>query len=187
MWEASMADKVVLPFQAKAQGISDTDKAWAAGFFEGEGSVRIVYSKAHRAGGERSVSLKTHVAQVDKSPLMWLQCRWEGKVKFRKSEKANGQDFYDWRLSARQAARFLRDIRPFIVRNRVLRRIELALRFQDQKIRIGVSSAAYWNNQFYFFNEMKKLNIRGAAGNASADDPITEEQEPPDDQLRFLL
>jgi hypothetical protein len=58
---------------------SETDNAYAAGFFDGEGNITIA---ANWRAGERRASTAYHMrvgaGQNDPLPLVWLRARWGG-------------------------------------------------------------------------------------------------------------
>ncbi len=96
--------------------------AYAAGLFDGEGSVSLV---CHRSN--RSHSPQVAVASNDREVLAWLQKRWGGSIVTKQPRKVTHSVSYDWRLTDRRALAFLRLIRPFLVIKRKVRRIDLLL------------------------------------------------------------
>lgn len=137
--------------------IDDVSKAWAAGFFEGEGSISIQISNRFH-----TVWVRIEVSQVDIEPLEWLNARWPGKIYYF-DRGHNKSPVYVWRRATRKAVEFLRDIRPFLARRRVIERIDLALEFQAQKKHAGQGghSVAYHAAQDVFWSKMRSLNVRG--------------------------
>ena len=83
--------------------VSEIECAWAAGFFDGEGSV----SFAKVAGKHRY--LLVSVSCNARSGLERLHRWWGGRLYFENSRRCNR-----WILRSRQAEAFLRDIRPHI-------------------------------------------------------------------------
>lgn len=78
------------------------DAAYAAGFFDGEGSVSL----------NNSAVLQVSVAQNDERPLQWLLLRWGGSLVY--GNGASGESI-NWRLSkANDVKRFLNDIYPYL-------------------------------------------------------------------------
>jgi hypothetical protein len=134
------------------------DCAWAAGFFEGEGSVMIVARPPARV----LAALITDLSQVDREPLQWLRDRWSGTIPPGLRQHAGGRPFFRWRLRGPRAAKFLCDVRPVIVRPLVQRRIDLALAFQAQKtITWENRTPEYAARQRQFIAAMRALNGRG--------------------------
>ena len=103
--------------------------AYAAGFFDGEGSVYIRQPHG-RAGHRSSYSICASVGQDDIRPVLFLQRCWGGCINpgpIRPNGKCNSR----WTLVAASAGRFLRDILPYLIVKR--EQTELALEIQSQK------------------------------------------------------
>jgi hypothetical protein len=137
--------------------------AWAAGLFEGEGTVRINKPTIRNWG-----SLMVSVVNTDREVVDFFQARWPGYCK-----PAGGLDptrqrpAWVWVIAARKAADFLTTIRPFIVRNKVKERIEHALWFQSQKRHgTGCFDDAYKQEQWEAYMWMCELNWRGVRPDA---------------------
>lgn len=84
-----------------------TDIAWAAGFFEGEGAVRLYL-------GEFSVSGNINAPQKDKAPLERLQRLFGGSIYSYKQPKgtlSEGNPINRWCLFSHRANAFLQLIR----------------------------------------------------------------------------
>jgi hypothetical protein len=132
--------------------------AWAAGFFEGEGTVGL----RTKVGG-RGWELSVEVTQIDHQPLDLLHTLWGGSV-YRYKGSIRQRPFGRWSVGACAAARFLTNIQSFVVRDIVRRRIQLALAFQDSRRGDWTNrSAAYRENSDAMVAEMKTLNLRGRA------------------------
>jgi len=99
---------------------SETDKAYAAGFFDGEGCVyvRSQHRPSHEAKGWHvSAYGLVVVSQVDPRPLQWMQARWGGAIrqlKRRSAARPNDRHAWEWNCSARQCYALLHDIRPWL-------------------------------------------------------------------------
>ncbi len=102
--------------------LGDTEIAYAAGLFDGEGSISLVCQRR-----SRSHSPQVAVASNDHEVLAWLQKRWGGSIVTKQPRKTTHSVSYDWRLTDRRALTFLRVIRPFLVIERKIRRIDLLL------------------------------------------------------------
>lgn len=100
----------------------DTDLAYAAGLFDGEGSISLV-----RQNSNRSHSPQVAVASNDCEVLLWLQKRFGGSIVTKQPRKSTHSVSYDWRLTDRRALTFLKLIRPYLVIERKIRRIDLLL------------------------------------------------------------
>lgn len=139
--------------------IPATEVAWAAGFFEGEGSVMLLAHSQSRSLARLSVE----VSQVDPDPLEWLRERWGGPI-YTGAQRKRQRTYYRWIVTATQATAFLGDIQPYVLRPVVRARIELALAFQSQKVATWDNRTdAYHARQADFIAGMRHLNQRGAA------------------------
>lgn len=128
--------------------------AWAAGFFEGEGSVRISKPTRRNWG-----SLLVDIPNTDPVLVHFFANRWAGSV----SEHAavgRRNRYWRWRCASLQAAAFLTAIRPYVISPRVAEKIDHGLAFQAQK-RPRDSSEAYREAQWIAYWWMAELNVRG--------------------------
>jgi hypothetical protein len=134
--------------------MTPVELAWAAGLFEGEGSVRIS-KPAFRNWG----TLNVDVPNTDKEIVDFFAQRWAGSVHYTAAH-ARQREVWRWRCAARQAAAFLEEIRPFIRTSRVRERIEHGLAFQAQKV-FHRSDEDYAADQWNAYWWMAELNVRG--------------------------
>jgi hypothetical protein len=95
---------------------------YAAGLLDGEGSVSLVRQRT-----SRSHSPQVAVASVDYEVVRWFQKRFAGSIVTKQPRKPNHLVSYDWRLTDRRALDFLKVIRPYLVIERKIRRIDLLL------------------------------------------------------------
>jgi hypothetical protein len=100
----------------------NTELAYAAGLFDGEGSISLV-----RQNNNRSHSPQVAVASNDYEVLAWFQKRFGGHIVTKQPRKSTHSVSYDWRLTDRRALAFLQMIRPYLVIERKIRRIDLLL------------------------------------------------------------
>jgi len=100
----------------------DTELAYAAGLFDGEGSISLV-----RQNNNRSHSRQVAVASNDYEVLAWFQNRFGGSIVTKQPRKSTHSVSYDWRLTDRRALTFLQLIRPYLLIKRKIRRIDLLL------------------------------------------------------------
>jgi len=94
-------------------GIPVEIKAWAAGFWEGEGSVTIARRLSKRSRHGFAYRLRVRVSQTKVKPLQLLQGYWGGSLSSRK-RFGRTQETYDWAISCRLGAKFLNDIYPYL-------------------------------------------------------------------------
>lgn len=84
---------------------------WAAGFFDGEGSVMLSRS----VGPARTIyGLKAKAVQIDPRPLRKLQDKWGGKVWKSKSRNPNWRPVWTWEVRGLDAVVFLKDVLPYL-------------------------------------------------------------------------
>jgi len=85
--------------------------AYAAGFFDGEGSISI--RPPSRTCGYR---LTVSVTQTLQGPLLWLRERWGGYLRQNPSNLKRGQSMaWTLQLSTQEALHFLSHIRPYLL------------------------------------------------------------------------
>lgn len=139
--------------------VTGVELAWAAGLFEGEGSIRV-----NKPTGRNLGHLVCSVANTDIEVVRFFQARWPGHFKIRRP-LPNRRPAWEWLISTQRAAAFLRIIRPFVMTDRVKRKIEVALAFQEQKCRTPCGRrswpAEYVARQWGFYETMRGLNRRG--------------------------
>ncbi len=99
------------------------DKAYAAGLFDGEGSITLT-----RTRRVRLPSPQVSVASNDIEVLEWLRERFGGSVSKKQPRQPTHSVSYDWRLTDRRALAFLKEIRPYLVIQRKIRRVDLLLK-----------------------------------------------------------
>lgn len=129
--------------------------AWAAGFFDGEGMVRINKATKRNLG-----ALITEITQVDRKLLDALAGTWGGNVRAYASMRADQRQPWRWTLAANQALAFLTDIEPFVLSERNLARIALAREFQAGA-KGGRATDEYIEWRFTCYMRMRELNARG--------------------------
>lgn len=141
--------------------MTDLELAWAAGLFEGEGTVRI-----NRPSQRNWGALVVSVVNTDKQIVDWFQTRWPGYMKAATGLKPQQRQAWVWVIAARQAIRFLQAIRPFVVRDKVREKIGHAIAFQEQKRAdtrrmTDQERYAYAEDQWISYWWMAELNKRG--------------------------
>jgi hypothetical protein len=108
---------------------SETDKAYAAGFFDGEGHITIAFMSRKLRTKGNVYTMRVGAAQNELGPLLWLRERWSGSVSATKRLTGAGNQTFKWNLCSRKAAKFLRDVLPHLLVKR--RRADIAIRFQE--------------------------------------------------------
>lgn len=129
---------------------------------EGEGTIRINKPKIRNWG-----SLAVSVVNTDKQAVDWFQSRWPAYMKLATGRQEHCKPAWVWVTAARKAADFLLQIRPYVVRDHFLERLDHALEFQRQK-RMDVGSLSgkdryqYAEDQWNYYWWACELNQQGA-------------------------
>ncbi len=112
---------------AYAVEASPTDLAWAAGFFDGEGSICLM-RRVLRGRVTDVFTLAIVVVNTCLSALARLKETFAlGAIHSRKAHEGR-QQVYEWHLSAQSAERLLLSIKPYVVVKR--RQVDLALEYR---------------------------------------------------------
>lgn len=90
------------------------DRAYAAGFVDGEGCITVRRSTNRRPEWNPSMYASITVSQVDPRTLHWLAERWGGTVRPLKRRRGNERDAWEWCIVGRQAYRFLEHTRSLL-------------------------------------------------------------------------
>lgn len=103
--------------------IPPMDRAWAAGHFEGEGTVTLT-----KAGRIMHVRPLVSLASTDRSCRDFFNDRWPGNCCSRSPRSEREREAFIWALNSGERIQiFLLDILPFIKTNRVRQKIEVLL------------------------------------------------------------
>lgn len=105
-------------------GARVTECAYAAGFFDGEGSAYL----ARRDKQRKTPTLLVCISNTNLAVLEWHQAIWGGSICARRVVKERHRPQWQWVLAPRQAAVFLTDIAPHlrIKRDLAILALELA-------------------------------------------------------------
>jgi LAGLIDADG endonuclease len=139
--------------------LSDTDLAYLAGFFDGEGSI---YIRKNYSPNHPNPYYDIHIdcTNTDKETLVWIQqTTGIGKLRDRPKQKPN-KDAYEWYLATSQMKEFLKAILPFLKIKKV--RAEITLEFLELEIFQG--SRIPENiliQREVIYQEMKEFNKKG--------------------------
>lgn len=167
--------------------IPEAIKAWAAGFYDGEGAVNISLQSSTHHNGTRYTHyrMRLQIGQVDPQPLKKLQSYWGGTIATHVNKASNNRTENRWVLRSRDAKRFMQDIYEYSQRDIVRRRFDVAMQFQDETSWNGnrPRSAAYIDRVEKLRLELKRLNARGLEGE-QYEQPLPEAEADP--QLRLL-
>lgn len=149
--------------------LSELELAYAAGYFDGEGSVHIVADS--RGDGRRY--LRVGVASTDREVIEWFHSHFGGTFSVRQpGPEKNHKVSYWWATSGKVAVAFLEAIYPYLRQKK--ERVKIARAFQALtpgaalNIRYGgperrTRPKALENVQVRLAEELKELNKRGLA------------------------
>lgn len=144
---------------------SETDKAYAAGFFDGEGNVCIAANLRGGAGTKYHVhNMRIGASQREAEPLVWLRDRWGGSIRRASRSAVTGRRmYYEWACFAIGAAAFLRDVLPYLQIKR--ERADLALKFQATSVQPGrrAHTPEHKDGRCAMKAEMNRLNMPQAS------------------------
>lgn len=155
-------------------GVTEAERAYAAGFFDGEGAVMIwratgkfIVDKAGRSYHRLHVS----ISQVDRRPLDWIMERFGGTVcaKCRPRTENNEKPVWQLAMSSVAAQLFLESIYPYLVLKR--ERVDVAMKFR-KLVAINIKKGKkgwtaideeLWTKREACRTELMALNKRGLA------------------------
>jgi hypothetical protein len=131
--------------------------AWAAGLFEGEGTIRI------NKPGKRSLGiLVCSVVNTDLSVVEFFQARWQGYMKSATGLRSDERPAWVWVVGAKKAESFLETILPYIHTERVWTKAQVAFAFQELKsLPPSQRPLDYTEQSWRFYRGMKAMNVRG--------------------------
>lgn len=117
---------------AQVQG--DTDAAYAAGLFDGEGCVEVYMQSSGRRGKDgkrRSLRVCLSVSGVDTKPLYWLQEHYGGTVRVgRNGISPNKRPIGRWGVYGDESEMFAKAILPYVI----VKREQLELWFEARRL-----------------------------------------------------
>jgi hypothetical protein len=102
-----------------------SDVGYAAGFFDGEGSINIK-NPARKTGYRLVVA----AAQTAIEPLEWLKERWGGSVRIRR-KRSRRRPAWEWSATSSLALRFLEHVYPLLIVKKD--QAAIAIDFQSRK------------------------------------------------------
>lgn len=163
-------------------GATLADATYAAGFFDGEGSV---YSAARGQTSSKSPLILVCVGNTNLAVLEWHKSVWGGSITERKNTKPRHRVQHQWVLAPRAAATFLQDVCPHLkIKHEVATFAlqALAMMRRPHKERIDYSIKR-WDGRRYWttarlrpefkaecdalYAQIRVLNKRGAPYNAT--------------------
>lgn len=107
---------------------TELEKAYFAGFFDGEGYIGLA------ASSKTTMSLRLIVGQK-KPEVLHRMCKHYGGGVYETCSKSNGNCHWYWDCKSKAAEQFIRDIYPYV--SVKLPQIEVALEYRDMMNRDG--------------------------------------------------
>ena len=153
--------------------MKQTDLAWAAGFLDGEGSVRIRRLPGAMAGRPTFYGLSLSASQVEREPLDKLRGLFGGSIHLQQPsprQSANASPYYNWMVTGRTAAAAIRVLLPYftVKRERAVLGLEFQSHIRTRTGRISIRPEELALREMYF-EKMRILNLRLMARRTAAE------------------
>lgn len=134
------------------------DLAWAAGMFEGEGTVTVVSAgRKSKIGSRCLVSLTS----TDREIVAFFDHRWPGVIYTKKPAKPQHKIAWTWTLNNSEAiANFLDDLRPFLQTAAEREKFDVVTPCALARRR-GAKNPEYGKAMRAAHQTMRRLNMRG--------------------------
>jgi hypothetical protein len=128
---AHIENQLILEFPLQS---TETDRAYAAGLIDGEGSI-TAYAPSR---SPHSFAISVSVRMCDREPIDWLATTFGGKSILQKRPTKSGTPIFEWKLNSRNAAAFLTLIKPHlkVKGKRAAYAIVLASLLKDNKVKV---------------------------------------------------
>lgn len=142
------------------------DLNWAAGMFEGEGSITIGASRTPK--GKDVYALQCKVPNTDNEIVDFFARHWHGSIGSDNLRREDRQPQSIWIVKGVKARDFLEQLKPHLRTARVLSKAKVArrlMRLKDLCKKDPANEQKYLKEQLGCYHEMKQLNLRGAAAN----------------------
>src|SRR3990167_10894405 len=91
--------------------MESTDRAWAAGFLDGEGCFQIRRGSSKQPTNYLAL---VEVGQTDQRPLLRIQHLFGGRIAIRKQATARWATAYYWIILGLNAARMIEVVQPYL-------------------------------------------------------------------------
>ena len=142
----------------------ETDHAWAAGFFDGEGCVLVVKAKSPAGSRGMKMTLVVSVSQLDRRPLDKLKRLYGGTIHQQKkaapTQSGRVNLPYRWHLQGEAVRPFLEGVFPYCLVKK--EQIDIAL---EWPVREGRSCKALSDENFshrlFIYERLKAMKMRG--------------------------
>ncbi|MGB9151770.1 MAG: hypothetical protein WCD70_01645 [Alphaproteobacteria bacterium] len=92
---------------------TNVECAYAAGLFDGEGSVGISYRMQSKKSKKQTYSVKASIAMIDEESILWMVSTFGGHYDTTNRTKG-GNVVHRWTLHCRKAADFFEAVLPYL-------------------------------------------------------------------------
>jgi hypothetical protein len=157
--------------------ISETDKAYAAGFFDGEGCVDIRYRTTHGGKYER-FELRIHIPQIAVGVLEWMKEKFGGSV-----DAHGGPKCSRWLMTGPEAAGFLETVMPYlnVKRQQAETALQFAATFPERRKSNGRAGfervpAQIREQRLHCFLRLREIRKEGNVSPSGNRDPLSSER-----------
>lgn len=136
-----------------------TALSWAAGIFEGEGTITIAVRNQ-----DRTFRLVCIMSNTDRQMISIFHTWFDGWVQPAYGERPGRKPAWSWTVSGPAAVKFLEQVSPYFRTLRVRRKCDLAFHFREtQEGGAGPKLPGVKAKQEHLYAEMKERNRRGVA------------------------
>ncbi len=142
--------------------MTETEKAYIAGFVDGEGSIGIDIIKSKGKTVPHTFKVRVIVTNSNFSVMEWIKTvtGYGCAYKYKKSYKENWKKVHRWQVVSGKARQFIGDIYPYLKVKKSIADVVLSLETSGRGMR-GNDAIQYYKKQFSVYNKAKKLNRRG--------------------------
>lgn len=134
------------------------ERVWAAGHFEGEGTITIA------SGGRNALPIpRVSLTSTDKSVIDFFNARWPGYVRSFTPPSRNGlaREAFCWQMTANDAVEgFVLDILPHVQTERVRAKADLILEDIGERVQLRRTKEVQ-QRRWARMAKMRALNRRG--------------------------
>jgi len=147
--------------QNKIQQLTETEKAYIAGFLDADGCVGISRNKSQSKAHEYNYVVRAMIINSDFEFIKWLKEKTGIGTAYecKKGYKPNWSPIHRWQATAKKGKEFLEQIYPYLIVKKY--RTEQCIKMPHQGHLGKQRSNTDYNLQETLFYELKKLNKRG--------------------------
>ena len=129
--------------------MKDTDLAWAAGFFDGEGCVLLRKSR-------NTYVVRITVSQVNPAPIVKFKRLFGGHISEQKPKNKSWKEQWKWEQDAKSGVETLLQLLPYLVVKRDV--ADLAIEFQKTKRKGRIATKEVIDLELEFKSKISNLN-----------------------------